>query len=62
MQPKLNLKKALGNHAKKYCSKSRLEEIVSISFFDFETKPRLNTGEGNAMLVLKFSSSSMQVL
>jgi hypothetical protein len=25
---KVELKKALGNHAKKYCSKSRLEEIV----------------------------------
>lgn len=32
-------------------SKSRLEKIVADIIFDFETKPRLSTGEGNAMLV-----------
>ncbi|MFT6638213.1 MAG: type I restriction enzyme R subunit [Flavobacterium sp.] len=48
---KIELKKRWGTMQKVLGSKSRLEEIVSDIIFDFETKPRLNTGEGNAMLV-----------
>lgn len=48
---KVELKRRWGTMQKVLGSKSRLEEIVSDIIFDFETKPRLNTGEGNAMLV-----------
>ena len=48
---KVGLKKRWGTMQKVLGSKSRLEKIVSDIVFDFETKPRLNTGEGNAMLV-----------
>lgn len=48
---KIELKKRWGTMQKVLGSKSRLEEIVSDIIFDFETKPRLSTGEGNAMLV-----------
>jgi type I restriction enzyme R subunit len=48
---KIELKKRWGTMQKVLGSKSRLEKIVSDIIFDFETKPRLRTGEGNAMLV-----------
>ena len=48
---KVELKKRWGTMQKVLGSKSRLEKIVSDIIFDFDTKPRLNTGEGNAMLV-----------
>lgn len=48
---KVELKRRWGTMQKVLGSKSRLEEIVSDIIFDFETKPRLKTGEGNAMLV-----------
>ncbi|MDE0561919.1 HsdR family type I site-specific deoxyribonuclease, partial [Algoriphagus sp. NF] len=48
---KVELKKRWGTMQKVLGSKSRLEKIVSDIIFDFETKPRLKTGEGNAMLV-----------
>ena len=48
---KIELKKRWGTMQKMLGSKSRLEKIVSDIIFDFETKPRLSTGEGNAMLV-----------
>ena len=48
---KVELKRRWGTMQKVLGSKSRLEEIVADIIFDFETKPRLKTGEGNAMLV-----------
>ena len=45
------LKKRWGTLKKLYSSRSRMEKIVADIFFDFETKPRLATGRGNAMLV-----------
>lgn len=48
---KVELKKRWGTMQKVLGSKSRLEEIVADIILDFATKPRLNTGEGNAMLV-----------
>jgi type I restriction enzyme R subunit len=48
---KVELKKRWGTIQKVLGSKSRLEKIVADIIFDFETKPRLSTGEGNAMLV-----------
>jgi len=48
---KVELKKRWGTMQKVLGSRSRLDKIVSDIIFDFETKPRLNTGEGNAMLV-----------
>lgn len=48
---KVELKKRWGTMQKVLGSKSRLEKIVADIIFDFETKPRLSTGEGNAMLV-----------
>ncbi len=48
---KVELKKRWGNIQKVLGSKSRLEKIVGDILFDFNTKPRLSTGEGNAMLV-----------
>jgi len=48
---KIELKKRWGTMQKMLGSKSRLEKVVSDIIFDFETKPRLSTGEGNAMLV-----------
>ncbi|HDN83815.1 MAG TPA: type I restriction endonuclease subunit R, partial [Candidatus Altiarchaeales archaeon] len=45
------LKKRWGTLKKLYSSMSRMEKIVADIFFDFETKPRLATGRGNAMLV-----------
>ncbi|SDD13613.1 type I restriction enzyme, R subunit [Algoriphagus faecimaris] len=48
---KVELKKRWGTMQKVLGSRSRLDKIVSDIIFDFETKPRLKTGEGNAMLV-----------
>ena len=41
----------MGYHAKVLGSRSRLEKIVFDIIKDFKVKPRLSTGEGNAMLV-----------
>lgn len=48
---KVELKKRWGNMQKVLGSKSRLEKIVFDIVKDFKIKPRLSTGEGNAMLV-----------
>lgn len=48
---KLQLKKQWGTMQKVLGSKSRLEKIVFDIIKDFKIKPRLSTGEGNAMLV-----------
>ena len=45
------LKKRWGNLQKVLSSKSRLERIVSDILLDFETKDRLQSGHGNAMLI-----------
>jgi type I restriction enzyme R subunit len=45
------LKKKWGNMQKVLSSKSRLEKIVADILMDFETKDRLQSGRGNAMLV-----------
>lgn len=48
---KLQLKKQWGTMQKVLGSKSRLEKIVFDIIKDFKVKPRLSTGDGNAMLV-----------
>lgn len=48
---KAQLKKRWGTLKKLYSSRGRMEKIVADIIFDFETKPRLATGRGNAMLV-----------
>lgn len=48
---KVELKKRWGTMQKVLGSKSRLEKIVFDIIKDFKIKPRLSTGEGNAMLV-----------
>jgi len=48
---KLQLKRQWGTMQKVLGSKSRLEKIVFDIIKDFKIKPRLSTGEGNAMLV-----------
>jgi len=48
---KIELKKRWGTMQKVLGSKSRLEKIVFDIIKDFKIKPRLSTGEGNAMLV-----------
>ncbi len=48
---KAQLKKRWATLKKLYSSRSRMEKIVADIIFDFETKPRLATGRGNAMLV-----------
>lgn len=48
---KIQLKKQWGSMQKVLGSKSRLEKIVFDIVKDFKVKPRLNNGEGNAMLV-----------
>jgi len=48
---KAELKKRWATLKKLYSSRSRMEKIVADIIFDFETKPRLATGRGNAMLV-----------
>lgn len=48
---KTQLKKQWGTIQKVLGSKSRLEKIVFDILKDFKVKPRLSTGEGNAMLV-----------
>lgn len=48
---KVELKKKWGNMQKILGSKSRLEKIVYDIVKDFKVKPRLKTGEGNALLV-----------
>jgi len=48
---KVELKKRWGTMQKVLGSKSRLEKIVFDIVKDFKVKPRLSTGEGNAMLV-----------
>ena len=48
---KIELKKKWGTMQKVLGSKSRLAKIVNDIIHDFDTKPRLCTGEGNAMLV-----------
>jgi type I restriction enzyme, R subunit len=48
---KVELKKRWGTMQKVLGSKSRLEKIVFDIIHDFDVKPRLSTGEGNAMLV-----------
>jgi type I restriction enzyme R subunit len=48
---KVELKKRWGTMQKVLSSRSRLEKIVFDIIKDFKVKPRLSTGEGNAMLV-----------
>jgi type I restriction enzyme R subunit len=48
---KVELKKRWGTMQKVLGSKSRLQKIVFDIVKDFKVKPRLSTGEGNAMLV-----------
>lgn len=48
---KVELKKKWGTMQKVLGSKSRLEKIVYDIIKDFKVKPRLSSGEGNAMLV-----------
>ena len=48
---KSELKKKWGTMQKVLSSRSRLEKIVSDIVFDFNVKPRLNSGMGNAILV-----------
>jgi type I restriction enzyme R subunit len=48
---KAQLKKRWGTLKKLYSSQSRMEKIVADIILDFETKPRLASGRGNAMLV-----------
>ena len=48
---KVELKKRWGTMQKVLGSRSRLEKIVFDIIKDFKVKPRLSTGEGNAMLV-----------
>jgi type I restriction enzyme R subunit len=48
---KIELKKKWGTMQKVLGSKSRLEKIVFDIIKDFKIKPRLSSGEGNAMLV-----------
>jgi type I restriction enzyme R subunit len=48
---KAQLKKRWGTLKKLYSSQSRIEKIVADIILDFETKPRLASGRGNAMLV-----------
>ncbi len=48
---KAQLKKRWGTLKKLYSSEERMKRIVSDILFDFDTKPRLKTGRGNAMLV-----------
>lgn len=48
---KARLKSHWGNMQKLFSSRSRLEKIANDIIFDFETKPRLMDGNGNAMLV-----------
>jgi len=48
---KIDLKRKWGTMQKVLGSKSRLEKIVFDIIKDFKTKPRISTGEGNAMLV-----------
>ncbi|MGM0580738.1 MAG: type I restriction endonuclease subunit R [Bacteroidota bacterium] len=48
---KIELKKKWGTIQKVLGSKSRLTKIVNDIIHDFDLKPRLSSGEGNAMLV-----------
>lgn len=48
---KIELKKRWGTMQKVLGSRSRLQKIVFDIIKDFKVKPRLSTGEGNAMLV-----------
>jgi len=48
---KVELKKRWGTLRKLFSSKGRLEKIVFDILKDFRTKPRLSTGDGNAILV-----------
>jgi type I restriction enzyme R subunit len=48
---KVDLKRKWGTMQKVLGSKSRLEKIVFDIIKDFKIKPRISTGEGNAMLV-----------
>lgn len=48
---KADLKRRWGTMQKVLSSKPRLEKIVADILFDLETKPRLSTGRGNALLV-----------
>ena len=48
---KAQLKQRWGTLKKLYSSRERMEKIVADIIFDFETKPRLASGRGNAMLV-----------
>lgn len=48
---KSELKKRWGTMQKVLSSRSRLEKVVSDIVFDFNVKPRLNSGMGNAILV-----------
>lgn len=48
---KSELKKHWGTLQKVLSSKDRMQKIVNDIVFDFSTKPRLNSGHGNAILV-----------
>ncbi|MBI4302876.1 MAG: HsdR family type I site-specific deoxyribonuclease [Chloroflexi bacterium] len=49
---KSELKKRWGTMQKVLGSRSRLEKIVNDIVFDFNVRPRLNSGSGNALLVV----------
>jgi len=48
---KIELKKRWGTMKQVLSSRDRLEKIATDIFKDFQTQPRLDSGEGNAMLV-----------
>ena len=59
---KAQLKQRWGTMQKVLSSQSRLEKIVADILMDMETKDRLKSGRGNAMLVLRQHLSGVQVL
>ena len=50
---KIRLKKRWGTMQKVLSSRSRLDKVVQDILLDFELKPRLSSGKGNAMLVAR---------
>jgi len=50
---KIRLKKRWGTMQRVLSSRSRLDKVVQDILLDFEIKPRLNSGKGNAMLVAR---------
>lgn len=54
------IKARWGTLQKVLSSQSRIEKIVADIIFDMETKPRLNSGQGNAMLVCESIANACQ--